>query len=283
MSGRLKLALHPEAAGLLDPADDTCCSWVARRSTWLTAGAVILIPNVVAGLLNYRYNSREIKMTAEMRETLVDLATCVNVIVYPLGVVLMVIFAKSLARAVDLARTGQPVPDDLIDDSLGLGHRAAVLGGTCWIGAGIAYTAILTSMYADFTSVQATHFFVSMVICGGVAMVYPMFGMALLITFIYYPMLVRGTMQDECFDRRRRKMIRRCEAYLLVAGIIPLLGAALLISSESDSIAFMLISVIAGLVGSVASFFAYRAIVDAWSHFAEVLSSKSTVVPGEAK
>ena len=110
-----------------------------------------------------------------------------------------------------------------------------------------------------------------------------MFGMALLITFIYYPMLVRSTMQDKGFDQRRSTMVRRCQAYLLVAGIIPLLGTALLISSESSSIAFMLISIAAGVVGFVASFFAYLAISDAWSRFAEVLSSKSHVVPAEAK
>ncbi len=282
MAGRLKLALHPEAAGLLDPGDDTRSSRIASRSPWLVAGLVILLPNIAAGLLNYEYNMREIKMTTEMRDSLSHLAACVNAIVYPLGVVLMVIYTKGLVNAIKTTREGRRVSSQELDDTLALGHRAAMIGGSCWIGAGIVYTVILTWMYAEFTSIQATHFFCSMLICGGVAMVYPMFGMALLVTFVYYPMLIRGTMQDDRFDQRHRRMIHRCEAYLLVAAIIPLLGAALLISSESGSRIFMLLAIGAGVVGLLASFYAYRVITDTWNRFAEVLSTKTAVVPGEA-
>lgn len=280
MAGQLKLALHPEAAALLDPAEWTKRAWIAKRSPWLVAGAIILIPNIAAGLLNYEYNTTEIQFTDTIRESLKNLARWVNAIVYPLGVVLMVIYTKGLVGAIKSTRAGERITNEQLNDTLGLGHRAALIGGSCWIGAGIAYTVILAWMHPEFTSTQAIHFFTSMVICGGVAMVYPMFGVGLLATFVYYPMLVRGTMQDTQFERHRSQMIRRCEAYLLIAILIPLLAAALLISSESSSREFMLTAIAAGVLGLFASFFAYRLIVRTWDRFAEVLSNQTSVIPG---
>ena len=281
MAGRLKLALHPEAAALLDPGVETKRGWIAKRSPWLIAGAVILVPNIAAGLLNYEYNTTEIQFTDAIRESLKNLAGWVNAIVYPLGVILMVIYTKGLVGAIKSTRAGERITNEQLNDTLGLGHRAALIGGSCWIGAGIAYTLILAWMHAEFTTTQAIHFFVSMLICGGVAMVYPMFGIGLLATFVYYPMLVRGTMQDNQFERHRIQMTRRCEAYLLVAILIPLLAAALLISSESSSREFMLTAIAAGVLGLFASFFAYRLIVRTWDRFAEVLSNESSVIPGQ--
>jgi FtsH-binding integral membrane protein len=89
-------------------------------------------------------------------------------------------------------------------------------------------------------------------------------------------------MRDEHFEIHHRQIIRHCEIFLLVAAIIPLLGAALLIQSQSSSRGFMLTAIAAGVVGLLASFFAYRLIADTWNRFAEVLSNKTSVVPGES-
>ena len=127
------------------------------------------------------------------------------------------------------------------------------------------------------------HFFISLLICGGVAMIYPMFGLALITTFAYYPRLLSSTVEDEEFDARSRRMLRRSEAYLLIAAIIPLLGAALMVSSESSSRAFMLTAIGAGVMGLLASFYAYRVLVRTWTLLAEVLSKRTSVVPGEGE
>jgi hypothetical protein len=143
------------------------------------------------------------------------------------------------------------------------------------------YPLALWSMYPEFTTTQAFHFFISLLVCGGVAMIYPFFGLALISTLVYYPLLVRGSMQDDHFDTRAQQMIRRSEAYLLMAAIIPLLGAALIISSESQSRGFMLTAIAAGVIGLLAAFFAFLLISGRWARMGEVLSSRSSVVPGE--
>jgi hypothetical protein len=216
-----------------------------------------------------------------MLEGLNKIAICVNLVAYPLAVPLMVWFAWGLARGIKMANRGARVLPEDIDDTVNLGHRAAVIGGTFWMIAGVIYPLALWSMYPEFTATQAAHFFVSLLICGGVAMIYPFFGLALISTLVYYPHLVRESMQDDDFDARARQMVRRSEAYLLIAAIIPLLGAALLISSESQSRGFMLTAIAAGIIGLVASFLAFLVISDRWNRMAEVLSSRSSVIPGE--
>jgi hypothetical protein len=136
-------------------------------------------------------------------------------------------------------------------------------------------------MHPEFTTAQMVHFFVSLLICGGVAMIYPFFGLALVSTLAYYPRLMSGSMEDSKFDARAKKMIDRCEWYLLGAAIIPLLGAALLVSSESSSRDFMLTAIGAGVVGLVAAFLANRAVTRTWVQMGEVLSKQTPVVPGE--
>jgi hypothetical protein len=280
MAGRLRLALHPEAADLFDPGEDTIRSRVTRLSPWLVAGTVILLPHVAAGVFNYQYNHREI-LSPEMQVGLGEIAFWVNIVAYPLGVPVMLYFTRGLARAVQTANKGAQVSSEDLRRTLDLGHRAALVGGAFWMVAGIIYPTALWSMYPAFTTMQAVHFFISLLICGGVAMIYPFFGCALISTLAYYPRLLSGTMHDIDFDARARQMIRRSEAYLLIAAIIPLLGAALMISSESSSRGFMLTAIGAGVIGLLASFFAFRIVSARWTQMGEVLSARSSVVPGE--
>jgi hypothetical protein len=282
MAGRLRLALHPNAADLFDPGETSFRWRLTNISAWILVGLVILLPNVAAGVFNFEYNDREVGLSPEMQRSLGQVATWVNSIAYPLAVVIMIWYARGLARAVKMAREGVTVSPADLDDAIELGHRAAVIGGTFWMIAGIIYPTVLWWMHPEFTTAQMVHFFVSLLICGGVAMIYPFFGLALVSTLAYYPRLMSGSMEDSKFDARAKKMIDRCEWYLLGAAIIPLLGAALLVSSESSSRDFMLTAIGAGVVGLVAAFLANRAITRTWVQMGEVLSKQTPVVPGES-
>jgi hypothetical protein len=193
----------------------------------------------------------------------------------------MLYFTRGLARAVQTANEGAQVSSEDLRRTLDLGHRAALVGGAFWMVAGIIYPTALWSMYPAFTTMQAVHFFISLLICGGVAMIYPFFGCALTATLAYYPRLLSGTLHDIDFDARAHQMIRRSEAYLLIAAIIPLLGAALMLSGEGSSRGFMLMAIGAGVIGLLASFFAFRIISDRWIQMGKVLSARTSVVPGE--
>jgi serine/threonine protein kinase len=282
MAAGLRLALHPEAASLFDPGESSLRSRLTRLSPWLVAGTAILVPHIAAGVFNYLYNQQEI-LDKRMLEGLDKIAFCVNLVAYPLAVPVMAWFAWGMVRGVRSANEGTRVLPEDVNDTVNLGHRAALIGGTFWMIAGIIYPLALWWMYPEFPTTQAVHFFVSLLVCGGVAMIYPFFGLALICTLVYYPLLVRGSMQDDHFDTRAQQMIRRSEAYLLMAAITPLIGAALIISSESQSRGFMLTAIAAGVIGLLAAFFAFRLVSGRWARMGEVLSSHSSVVPGESE
>ncbi len=280
MAGRLRLALHPEAAVLFDPDERSWCTRFSCVSPWLVTGTVILMPNIAAGIFNYSYNQREI-MTQETQHVLKNIAFYVNLIAYPLSFAIMLWFTRNVASAMEKASRGALITSNDIHKTLELGHRAAVIGGTCWFIAGLIYPIALYWMCPGFTATHAVHFFISLLICGGVAMIYPLFGLALITTFVYYPRLLRSSMQDPEFDSRAKQMVTRCERYLVIAILIPMLAAALLVSGEGGSRDFKYAAIAAGVGGFLASFFAYRVIANTWSRMAEVLSSKTSVLPGE--
>jgi serine/threonine protein kinase len=273
LASKLKLALHPEAASLFDFSADPLRWKLLNLSPWILATFVILTPNLLGGLLNFLYNNFQVMHTDEMRAGLCKVSWYVNLTFFPFGAALIVYFALSVIRAVKAVQKSEAVSPKDITATLTLGHRSAVIGGSLWLLGGVTFPIALSFMFPDFTMAQAVHLVISSLVCGGIAMAYPFFGIAIVASWIYYPCFVRGSMQDAQFNERRKRMMRLSEVYLLISAIIPMLGAILLISNESSSRAFTLAAVGAGLVGLLVSTMAHRVVASAWSRMSEVLSS----------
>lgn len=280
MAGQLRLALYPQAARLFQPEHHSIAARLMRVSPWWIATIAILLPNIAAGWFNYQYNQNEI-MTDEMRAGLDQIAMWVNAIAFPFAVGLMILCTKASAEALRAAREGKAVTAQQLRSTLDLGHRAAIIGGACWTIAGVVYCILLRQRFSDFTSDQATHFFLSLLMCGGVAMIYPLFILGLIATRVYYPQMIRHTMVDPEFRSNARRMTDQSESYLLVAVLIPLFGLALMVFGESQSKGFMLTAIIAGIVGLFGSFKAYRSIVETWGRLGEVLADDEILADTE--
>ena len=284
LAGRLRLALHPRAARLFDPEEGTRRWRLARLSPWLVAGLALLGPNIAAGIFNFFYNKYAILQgSAEMEQGLERIALPVNMVAYPLGASLVLWYTRSMVRAVQAAKDDKEVSPRDLTDTLELGMRTAIIGGTIWTICGIIYSVAMSLMFPEFTTTQALHFFISLLICGGVALIYPFFAMSFITTIAFYPRLLRGSMQDPDFDRRAELMVQRSEWFLIGSAIIPMLGAALLVSSDNAARMVVLLAISAGILGLLGSFFVHRAVTQAWSEMAEVLSTRTGVVPGENK
>ena len=273
MAGQLRLAMHPEAARLFEPEPGSIAKSLMQISPWWIATAAILLPNIAAGWFNYQYNHNEI-MTDQMRAGLDQFALWVNSIAFPLAVGLMIYFTKASAEALGEARNGAAVGPRELRATLDLGHRAAIIGGTAWTIAGVVYPVLLSQRFSDFSVNQALHFFLSLMMCGGVAMIYPLFVLGMIATHVYYPQMIRPTMVDPEFHANAKRMKDTSESYLLVAVLIPLFGLALMVFGESQSKGFMLAAIIAGMLGLFGSFKAYRSIVQTWERLGEVLASR---------
>lgn len=284
-AGRLRLALHPEAADVFDPPEDSWRNTLFGLPTMLVMTAAILGPNIAAGVFNYFYNEREIirphgALVGEVLESFAadfaTLATTVNAIAFPLGAALLVYFARPTASALRAAAEGKAVPDGAIDSLFALCGRAAWIGGTLWGVASIVYPITLRLWYPSFPLDEAAHFCLSLLVCGGVAAVYPYFLLVVIATAVYYPRLVRRSMTDTKFDERGAQLKRDSGAYLIAAAAIPLLAIALLIGRETMAVDVIRTAVVASIVGLVASFSAYRYLQTLWERMSPVMSPAAT-------
>jgi serine/threonine protein kinase len=275
LSARLRLALYPAAARLFDPPEHSWASRSARVSPWLIAAAFILLPNIAAGGFNYLYNYVEIiGRHPELKPRFFALANTINSIFFPLGGLLMIWAAHPLAVAIDMARRDAVVDPTAVSLTTGLGRRAAWIGGVLWLAAAIIFSLALVTGSPSLPPIAALHFFGSLLICGGVAAVYPFFGLIVMTTRVYYPCMIRKTMQDDLFDQRHADAKTWCGRFLLAAAGIPLLGLALLLSQETMAKYVVASAVAATAIGLAAAFAASQIVQSNWEAMAEVLSAR---------
>lgn len=283
LSARLRLAMHPEAAVLFDPPENSVRTHITTVSTWWFTLSAIMFPNVAAGIFNWFYN-HEMIVEEEMAEFFYSLANTVNAVLYPLGGILMGLAAWPLARAMKSTHNKQDIAPEDVAAVIALPRRAAWIGGALWGVAALIYPLALSSRFPSFTETDAIHFFFSLVICGGVAAAYPFFGLIVLVTTAYYPRLIHDTMQDATFDERFRRIQDWCSRYLIAAIGIPLLGVLLFMSHDSVAKPVILSGVIASAIGLIAAFAAYKFVFRHWLQMSEVLSQqRSTLVPGTSE
>lgn len=279
LAARLKLALHPDAARLFDPEPSSWLGWFSRRSPWLVAAVAILVPNAIAGVYGFIYNAQDtlgemFEQVSGLKAFFQMLSTCVNLFAFPLAVFLVILFTKRVVQGLKRVERGVAPSDEDLFRSLELAHRSAVVGGILWCVAAILYPTVLSSQYEEFTRREFGHFFVSHVICGSVAAIYPYFGLSAYAISVLYPKMTRATLEDGAFDDRVKRVVRRSEFYLLLACLVPLLGATLLLVTEEDAKQVMLIAIAATGLGLIAAFSAYRFILRQFSVMAPVLSKK---------
>jgi hypothetical protein len=228
-AGRLRLAFNSSAAEYFEPAAK---SWRARSLSlrvFLVTAAIIFVPNGLAGALNYQYNLNSIHRDySASLEFFNYLSFVVNLIAFPIGAVLLAVISRPLQLALWHAQKEQPATEVGLDSAWNLGHRAATIGGLLWAIAGVAFAVALKLENASFSVDSAIEFFLSLVICGGFAWIYPFFGISLVSTMIYYPFLVAPTMVDQELTQRALRMKSRATHYLATAAAIPLLALGLL-------------------------------------------------------
>jgi serine/threonine protein kinase len=293
LAGRLQLALHPEAAAVFDPPENSWRRYALAAWPMTVILAAVLLPNIAAGLFNYFYNDREIiGKHPEMKNFFIALSTVVNLTAFPLGGAIAAYYGLPVVRSIERAKRGEDVTTAEIDNLFHLCHRGALLGGVLWGIASLVFPIALLLRFPNtlpdnmgFPWDEAGHFCLSLLVCGGVAAVYPYFLLVTLTSSVYYPRLVRGTMSDPKFDKRGVRLSEHGVYYLLAAASIPLMAIVLLLSRDNDELIrirdMILCAVFATLFGFLAAFSAYWYVLRVWSQITPVLSRrKSSAAPG---
>ena len=257
----LDLALYPRTQQLLDPPVK---SWrrVARRYPLTAMLAAGLLPNVLAGWFNFTYNYSEVitrpSATPALRDAFQWIQFGINAAAFPLGVVLFIVLARPVLRALrgDPAETPH-LPDDALGrlrhHTLRLGHYGVWIGVGLWLGASVVYPIALRLAVpelpgAEFRDIFA-HFLASLTVCGLIAGAYPFFLGSALATSAFYPTFVRpGTMTP--YDAADLDALERSLwPHLGLAAAVPLAGVAGLVLVDTRNAWPVLSLCGAGLLG----------------------------------
>ena len=275
LAGRLRLAFNSEAAEYFEPAANSWRARILSLPVLLVAGLIIFVPNGLAGALNYQYNWHSIdNHYPEATAFFEKLSIAINCIAFPLGVTVLFFINRPLRQAIERARAQQPASEVGLDAAWNLGHRAAMIGGVMWSVSGIVFPLALRIAEPNFTISSAIEFFLSLVICGGFAWIYPFFGISLVATKIYYPALVAPTMTDPKLAARAERTTRRATNYLATAAAIPLLALGLLALQgdfEAANRAFLLAIVPLTAIALPFAFLAHQRIIESCKTLLSVL------------
>lgn len=254
LARELLLCLQPGARDLFDPAPSLWRRLVLRFPV-LAVLLVGLLPNALAALFNFDYNRNEIiERLHHLPEVIAifwHVQLVINSVAFPVGIVLAALLTWPVARAVRSRRGGhgQPIPPQLRHRCLMLGHWLALLCLVEWLLAGLAYPISIHRAAGPIPLAVYIHFFVSLTLCGLIAVVYPFFGITWLSVRVYYPFLIQPavTGSEDLSDLTR--LTRRTWFYLLLAASVPMLAVTALIWAGSQNQFALEVLSGAGLVG----------------------------------
>jgi eukaryotic-like serine/threonine-protein kinase len=265
MAMRLKLAMHPKLAARFAPSPGSFIGKLRNYSVVLVVTVLALLPNGIAGILNYLYNLLAIiNHYADSSPDLVDdfnlIATWINSIAFSLGTIALIYFCWRVRRSLNRAEANLPATKVDLDWLWRFGHRAALIGAGLWISFGLIFPFIIRWNQPEFGGSDFTHFFLSLAISGGLAWIYPYYGVSLLSTIVYYPALMSPSMVDPDYSSRAEWMRRWSNFYLASSAVIPLLSIGLIISISDSRVptSLKMMLVVLTFLSIVFSFRAYE-------------------------
>lgn len=203
------------------------------------------------------------------------ISDCVNFTVFPLGAVLFLIIILPIAATVTRAREGIHASSKHIATLWGIGLRATLICGVLWFVSGCVFA---IGMYRAFPGLfhqtDAFHFLISLVLCGGVAWIYPYFGMTLLSLLIYYPKVISPSMSDPDFAARSQRLRRQNSLYLVSAAAIPLIAIGALVAREDIPKELVIAGICITAIGLSFAYFAHQRIDETLRQYDRVLGDR---------
>lgn len=203
------------------------------------------------------------------------ISDCVNYTVFPLGAALFLIITLPIATTVARAREGIHANSKEIARLWAIGLRATLICGVLWSVSGCVFA---VGMYRNFPGLfhtaDAFHFLISLVLCGGVAWIYPYFGMTLLSLLIYYPKVISPSMSDPDFAARSQRLRRQNSLYLISAAAIPLIAIGALVAREDIPKELVIAGVCITAIGLSFAYFAHQRIDETLRQYDRVLGDR---------
>lgn len=282
LSMRLRLALFPDLAARFAPPLGSTIDRLRKTSILLVTALITLVPNGLAGALNFTYNEAVIiSKYKDNPQMLIDfklISWWINGLAFSIGGLILIYFCWRVRQCLNRADANLPARLEDIDWVWRFGHRSAMIGASLWVSFGLIFPIVIQWYQPQFQGSDITHFFLSLAICGGIAWIYPYYGVSLLSSIVYYPQIISPAMSDPAFPNRALWMRRCADFYLASSAVIPLLSLFLIITRPDSDVPnyLKLILVVLTLLAVVFSFKAYQILNRIIDQFDQVLGAKQS-------
>ncbi|WP_181064605.1 serine/threonine-protein kinase [Nocardia nova] len=269
LAQQFELCLDPRARELVDAPPD---SHRPRGPLWPIPilAIAIAVPNLAAAWYNYYYNRTLIvsKLTPEIQRSFHDVAQ----VLYPLAIVaatlLILYIARHLIEVSIGLHNGRDYPEAVLTsariDALRLGNRVAAIAFVFWFAGGVIFPVMLNLVAGGVPRGTYTHFLLSLVVCGAVALAYPYFAITWYVVRFLYPLFLAHGRSAAADVEHLRRLARRTGIYLTAAAAVPLVGVTgitFLPAPDIESIIWAIrILCVGGIIGFILAYVCYEVI-----------------------
>jgi len=259
LTRQLNWAAQPGTRQVFEPPELMTRPFAARFALVIMLG-LLLLPNVMAAWFIYSYNLIEAVPT-RVHSDFFKTQSVINGIVFPLGILLLILMALPVTRVVRRLRTGRDVTADAIHKAckrnLILGHWCAIGCMPIWAFAGVLYPAILSLDRRAWFDFMGSH-----ALAGVIASAYAFFAVSYFCLRVWQPQLMRAilsTADEHSLKPRLNLLGWLLSFYQLLSAIIPLVAMTLLATwgEATNRFALSVLSV-ASLIGSVVLFWLFK-------------------------
>lgn len=214
---------------------------------------VTILPNLIGSIINIAYNAAEVELTGEQKSFFPKLVTLYNLVAYPVCIFLMASLIVRFLKGWRKLHSPEGMSNDEIDDLrrfvLRFPDYTILYTALGWSPGGLIFPLMLDWYFGPIPWHVYAHLAISLSLSGLAAIVYSYFGVQWIVLHVIYPQL-------DTPDRNRgmpiilemRKIRRWLELCEISAGLVPLLGAILLIliAHNAGTIPFRLL--VSGLI-----------------------------------
>ena len=263
LAEQLQLCLDPQARDLVDPPER---SWRLRLRPYFLPIAVpaVVIPNALAAAYTIHHNQLLIvsKLSEQGQDRFMLLTTLLNLLVWPLGIVLAIYSIRYVIFVPRRLRRGLTPPAEALararHDCLVASERVVFVVIGLWVMSGLTFALILQSVAGGMPGRSAIHFVGSHAVGGAIAIAYPFFLLTFLIVRSVYPELIAQGQTDARDAEQLRALSRRLSRYLAIAASVPLLAIMAVSFLTASEIAEIIVPIRVVCIGGIAAFiFAY--------------------------
>ena len=271
---QLQICLEPKARELINPPHPERTAKVIRRTPIIVL-ALNLIPNAIAARYNYLFNRDQ--MDAAVLKTFETVQLVINSIAFPVGIGLILWFAIRAKREALPTRELTPLDagDERDASCLLLGHRCSMVCLILWTLAGLAYPLSLDLQEASVSRSVYILFFLSLVISGLIATVYPFFGVTWFSLRSLFPANLRKRPGTEGDRRALWKLKIKLRLYLMLAALIPLIGISAVTLVGSELLWLVRFLALGGIAAFAGAYFIEQRLEDDLGALERVLPGRS--------